>query len=213
MGLDCGWFEGPFAPVDKQISLLLAGAGIVLTDACNTIFVAYLGKERKMKKLVIVALVSVIATAVFADPLAEIDFEVFVNIQAAATLTLNGDPRLELVPMTGSATDYEGWLDPASAPILIANVPVTVSAALVIADPFGALIAPDLADWSVRVLGASDWTPANIGPSVANYDTVVTEGGYPVTVGVRVTGSNMMNAGVEGETPVASVIMTVAPRP
>ena len=166
-----------------------------------------------MKKLVIVALVSVIATAVFADSLAETEIEVFVNIQAAATLTLNGDPRLELVPMTGSATDYEGWLDPATAPILIANVPVTVSAALVIADPFGVLIAPDPADWFVRVLGASDWTAANIGPSVANYDTVVIGSGYPVTVGVRVTGSNMMNAGVEGETPVASVIMTVAPRP
>lgn len=164
-----------------------------------------------MKKYVIVALVSVFAAAAFAGPLAEEEIEVFVNIQATATLTLNGNPRLELLPMVGSATDYEGYLDPATAPILVANVPVTVSAMLEIAEPFGMLIQDDPTKWSVRVLGASAWT-VGLGPSMADYDTVVTDGGYPVSVGVRVTDLDMMNAGVEGETPVATVIMTVAPR-
>ncbi len=165
-----------------------------------------------MKKILIVALVSVIATAAFADPLlAEAEVEVFVNIQAAATLTLNGNPKLELLPIPGSATDYEGYLDPATAPILVSNVPVTVSAMIEIADPFGPLLDTVEADWAVRVLGASAWT-TGYGPSTADYDTVVTDGGYPISVGVRVNDPDLMAVGVEGETPVATVIMTVAPR-
>lgn len=161
-----------------------------------------------MKKLLIMALLSIAAASVVAAPPTpwvgqpvSVEIPVMMDIQPVANLDLRGS-TIKLEQVDGSV-NYVGEADP--QPLLTSNVPVTVDATVT---PVAPLVAPQ-ASWGVALQGTGwgtnpsvDYDPAYIGIS-----------GVGVPVAVLVENPDLTQRPQGTDQRVATVILTVSPRP
>lgn len=168
-----------------------------------------------MRNLMIIAIVSIFATALFAGPLSPpfaptptVEIPVVMDIMPVASIDLNGSViKLELVNILGNDDIfYEGFANP--QPILTANVPVEVTADILELHPSISAGPP----FKVA-LRNQNYVPQGTTTDPVRYDPMVIGSGIGIEVAASIKNPDLAVRPEGLNVPVAVVTLTVETLP
>lgn len=162
-----------------------------------------------MRNLMIIVTIAVLAASASAVPPvwwaanATVDIPVVMDIGPVAQIALNG-AQIELLPINGTAADWEGFCPQALRPVITTNVRVDISGTVV---PVAPLVCPNLGDWKIALFG-EDYVAA---PNASTITVDALLSPYPLGIAVKAEDVDMTVRPIQDNARVATVTITVTP--